>query len=91
MSASRLALRQWAHVAGVFEEGRGITLYVNGEAAGAAQGAGAFEQATGADLWIGRNAEEMEQSGERRSAPAAADAHSAGRDPGRAEGDAPMP
>jgi hypothetical protein len=63
VSASRLALRQWTHVAGVFEEGRGITLYVNGESAGAAQGTGAFEQAAGSDLWIGRNADEMEQTG----------------------------
>ena len=62
VSSSTLDLRQWAHIAGVFEEGRGITLYVNGEAAGASPAAGAFAQAGDADLWIGRNAEEMEQS-----------------------------
>src|SRR6476646_6713799 len=62
VSSSTLELRQWAHIAGVFEEGRGITLYVNGKAAGASPAAGAFDQAEGADLWIGRNAEEMEQS-----------------------------
>jgi len=53
VSSSTLDLRQWAHIAGVFEEGRGITLYVNGEAAGASPAAGAFDQAGDADLWIG--------------------------------------
>lgn len=62
VSAVRLGLRQWAHVAGVFEQGKGATLYVNGEPAGFAAGAGAFAQAAGSDLWIGRNAYEMEQS-----------------------------
>ena len=61
-SAEHLALRQWAHVAGVFEEGKGATLYVNGQPAGVAGGTGAFVQATRSDLWIGRNAYEMEQS-----------------------------
>ena len=62
VSSSTLELRQWAHIVGVFEEGRGITLYVNGKAAGAVPAVGAFDQAADADLWIGRNAEEMEQS-----------------------------
>lgn len=61
-SASHLPLRQWAHVAGVFEEGKGATLYVNGQPAGTAGGTGPFVQATRSDLWIGRNAYEMEQS-----------------------------
>ena len=61
-SASHLPLRQWAHVAGVFEEGKGATLYVNGQPAGVASGTGPFVQATRSDLWIGRNAYEMEQS-----------------------------
>ena len=62
ISASHIPLRQWTHVAGVFEEGKGITLYVNGEAVGAAAGTGGLSQASSADLWIGRNAYEMEQS-----------------------------
>ncbi len=61
-SAEHLPLRQWAHVAGVFEEGKGATLYVNGQPAGVAGGTGPFVQATRSDLWIGRNAYEMEQS-----------------------------
>lgn len=62
VSSSRLALRQWAHVAGVFEEGKGATLYVNGEAAGVATGTGRFTPFSASNLWIGRNAREMEQS-----------------------------
>ena len=62
VSTSHLDLRQWAHVAGVFEDGKGIALYVNGESAGAASATGAFQQAGRSDLWIGRNADEMEQS-----------------------------
>lgn len=62
VSSSRLELRQWAHVAGVFEEGKGAALYVNGEAAGVAAGTGRFAPATASSLWIGRNAREMEQS-----------------------------
>ena len=62
VSSSRLALRQWAHVAGVFEEGRGATLYVNGQAVGVAAGTGRFAPASASNLWIGRNAHEMEQS-----------------------------
>lgn len=61
-SAAHLPLRQWAHVAGVVEEGKGATLYVNGQPAGVATGTGPFVQATRSDLWIGRNAYEMEQS-----------------------------
>jgi hypothetical protein len=59
---AHLALRQWAHVAGVFEAGKGATLYVNGRPAGAASGTDPFVQATRSDLWVGRNAYEMEQS-----------------------------
>ena len=62
VSQANLALRHWAHVAGVFEEGKGATLYVNGQTAGVAAGTGPFVQATRSDLWIGRNAYEMEQS-----------------------------
>lgn len=61
-SAEHLPLRQWAHVAGVFEEGKGTALYVNGQPAGVAGGTGPFVQATRSDLWIGRNAYETEQS-----------------------------
>ncbi len=62
VSLARIPLRQWAHVVGVFEEGRGATLYVDGAMAGSVEAPGAFAQATGADLWIGRNAYELEQS-----------------------------
>jgi hypothetical protein len=61
-STSRMPLRTWTHLLGVFEMGKGATLYVNGERAGAAGETGAFVQATGTDLWIGLNAHEMEQS-----------------------------
>jgi Concanavalin A-like lectin/glucanases superfamily len=60
-SAARLALRQWAHLVGVFEAGKGASLYVNGERAGFVAIEGSFTAAA-ADLWIGRNAYEMEQS-----------------------------
>ena len=62
VSSLRLALRQWAHVAGVFDEGKGATLYVNGSAVGTVKETGAFVSAAGSDLWIGRNASELEQS-----------------------------
>ena len=61
-SASHLPLRHWAHVAGVFEAGKGTTLYVNGQPAGVASGTGPFVQATRCELRIGRNAYELEQS-----------------------------
>lgn len=62
LAEERFPLRQWTHVAAVFEEGKGITLFVNGASAGAASGSGTLTQATGSGLWIGRNAYEMEQS-----------------------------
>jgi hypothetical protein len=62
VSARRLPLRQWAHVAGVFEQGRGATLYVDGVLAGTATAPGAFAQATASDLLVGLNARELEQS-----------------------------
>ena len=62
VSAGHIPLRQWTHVAAVFEESKGITLFVNGASAGTAAGSGTLTQATGSSLWIGRNAYEMEQS-----------------------------
>jgi hypothetical protein len=62
VSAAHLPLRQWAHVAGVFEQGRGATLYVDGVVAGTAPETGAFTQAATSPLWIGRNARELEQT-----------------------------
>jgi Concanavalin A-like lectin/glucanases superfamily len=61
-SPIRLALRQWAHLVGVFEEGKGAALYVNGEPAGFTASTEPFVPAPSSDLWIGRNAYEMEQS-----------------------------
>ena len=49
-------------MAGVFEEGKGATLYVNGQPAGVASDTGPFVQAMREVLWIGRNAYEMEPS-----------------------------
>jgi hypothetical protein len=62
VSVARVPLRQWAHVAGVFEHGRGATLYVDGMVAGTAADTGAFAQAATSPLWIGRHARELEQS-----------------------------
>ena len=62
VSATHVPLRQWAHVAGVFEQGKGATLYVDGKPAGTAEGTGTFAQAAGSDLWVGRNAFDLEQS-----------------------------
>jgi len=62
VSTSHVPLRAWTHVAGVFEQGRGAMLFVNGAPAGTGETAAPFLQAAQADLWIGRNAYEMEQS-----------------------------
>jgi concanavalin A-like lectin/glucanase superfamily protein len=61
-SVRRLGLREWAYVVGVFQEGRGITLYVDGAEAGHADGDAAFVQAARSDLWVGRNAYELHQT-----------------------------
>ncbi len=61
-SSERLQLRRWAHVVAVFEQGRGARLYVDGALAGSTASEGGFEQAKTADLWIGRNAFELEQT-----------------------------
>ncbi len=62
VSGDRLALREWAYIAGVFEAGRGTTLYVNGVKVGEASGSEPFVQATTSDLWIGRNQYPMQQT-----------------------------
>jgi Concanavalin A-like lectin/glucanases superfamily len=62
VSAEHLPLRRWAYVVGVFDPARGASLYINGTLAGNAAGTGAMAQAQASDLWIGRNAREMEQS-----------------------------
>ena len=61
-SRARVPLRQWAHVVAVFAQGRGARLYLDGALAGEAPADGAFEPARGADLLVGRNAFELEQT-----------------------------
>jgi hypothetical protein len=48
-----LPLRQWAQVSATFEQGRGLTVYVNGESAGQAAVSGAVTPAPDADLRVG--------------------------------------
>jgi len=57
----RIPLRQWAHIAAVYEAGRAASLYVNGRLAASQSVTGDFQPA-GSDLWIGRNAYELEQT-----------------------------
>lgn len=71
-TTQRLALREWAHVAAVYDAAKGVTIYINGKAAAAAPVAGAFVPAPDADLWIGRNNTNLEQThavGKERQAP----------------------
>ena len=60
-SKTRIALRTWAHVACV-ADGSSLVLYVNGAREADADQPGPLQQATAADLLVGRNAFEMEQS-----------------------------
>lgn len=60
-TADRLPLRQWAHLAAVFD-GKAATIYVNGRAAGSTPVAGELAPAGNADLWIGRNRYDLEQT-----------------------------
>ena len=61
VGSTRLKLREWAHVVGVFDDSRGAVLYVNGTVEGQAATSGPLSPAS-ADLWIGRNAFELEQT-----------------------------
>jgi hypothetical protein len=54
ISDDRLSLRKWYQITGVYQPGRGITLYVNGEQAGTVRSDAHFEPAENADFLIGR-------------------------------------
>jgi len=53
---------RWAHVAGVFEPSKGVTIYIDGQPAASAPVSGEFIPASKNDLWIGRNMYELEQT-----------------------------
>lgn len=55
VSKAPLPLRQWAHVAGVYDPRKGITVYLNGKPVGSTAAQGAFRPADGLDLLIGRH------------------------------------
>jgi hypothetical protein len=63
LSDERLALRKWYHVAGVYQSGKGISLYVNGELAGSYRSDARFEPAAHTDLLIGRHSAKARPSG----------------------------
>jgi len=58
----RIPLAKWAHVLGAYEPGKGVTLYINGCQEAFSKIEGEVSPADGADLWIGRNMNEMEQT-----------------------------
>ena len=57
-----LPLRQWIHIAGTFEVGKGITLYANGETIGTLELKGPVAFAPDVDLRIGANHQPMKPS-----------------------------
>jgi len=61
-TAQHVPLRQWTHLAGVYEPGRGVAIYINGRLAASQPVSGEFRSAGSADLWIGRNMYELEQT-----------------------------
>jgi hypothetical protein len=48
-----LPLRKWVYVAGTFERGKGLVIYVNGQEEGRVPASGAFTRASKAELRIG--------------------------------------
>ena len=54
-SASTLPLLRWSHAAGVYNPATGLTVYVDGVAAGNQPASGALVDAANTDLWIGKS------------------------------------
>jgi len=59
---NKLPLRTWTHVAAVFRQGEGITLYIDGEEAGNMEISSPFRQAGEENLRIGRGRQKLEPS-----------------------------
>jgi len=62
-STARIPLKKWTHIAGVYTQQDGITLYVNGERAASKKVEGQFTPAEEADLLIGRHSIERRPYG----------------------------
>ena len=57
-----IPLRRWVHVAAVFRQGRGVSLYIDGEKTAEHEVLGPFRQAEGEDLRIGMGRQKLEPS-----------------------------
>jgi len=53
-STAQLPLKKWAHIAGTYDENRGLTLFIDGKEAGCLGVRGAMLPASNQDLLIGR-------------------------------------
>ena len=54
-SAGTLPLLRWAHVAGVYQPSSGLSVYINGVAAGNQPASGTLLDAANTQLWIGKS------------------------------------
>jgi hypothetical protein len=59
VSTEVLPLLRWTHVAGTFERGHGLALYINGKPAGALAVKGRLTPVLGGDLLLGKNIQRM--------------------------------
>lgn len=59
VSAERIPLLQWSHVAGVFQERKGFSLYIHGRLAGHLSAEGGILPAEGVDLLLGMSCTKM--------------------------------
>jgi hypothetical protein len=55
LSEAKIPLKKWVHIAGVYDEAKGITLFLNGKEAGKLPFNGRLELAESTDLLIGMN------------------------------------
>ena len=62
LSATRIPLRKWSHIAALFDARRGIALFLDGREAGSLDFQGIPAYAGNADLWIGMNPEKRKPS-----------------------------
>jgi hypothetical protein len=58
-SSQRMELLKWYHLAGSFNPGKGLTIYINGQAAGSLPSVGDLSAATDIPLWIGRSHQKL--------------------------------
>ena len=58
-SSERMDLLRWYHLAGSFDPGKGLTIYINGQTAGSLQIVGDLSAAADIPLWIGRSHQKL--------------------------------